>query len=86
MDKHYQEDASIALTPPDHLLNYILLDFQVEVGRTKIKISEAMHLKPGSILALDQLADDPLVIYLNDKPIAKGQIISSKGQYHIRIV
>lgn len=75
-----------AFNMQENLMNDIQLVLQVEIGRAKIKISELMNLGLGSILPLDQHADDPLTIYVNDKPIAKGQIISSKGQYHLRIL
>jgi len=70
----------------EHLFNDIMLELQVEIGRTKMKISELMKLSTGSIVSLEQNPQDPLIIYANDKAIAKGQIISSNGKYHIRIL
>ncbi len=69
-----------------NILSDIMLDLQIEIGRTKIKISELMNLTTGSIVQLEQDAEEPLTIYVNDKAIAKGQIISANGKYNIRIL
>lgn len=68
------------------LLNDIYMDLAVEIGRTKMKISELLNLSSGSIVQLDQPADEPLCIYANNKLIAKGHIVSSNGRYGIRII
>lgn len=70
----------------DHFLNDISLEILVEIGRAKIKISEAINLSQGSVVELEQTPQEPLIIYANDKEIAKGQIISSNGKYNIRIL
>ena len=82
----------VNMTPPGDktdntsILNDILLDLQVEVGRTKVKISDVMNLEEGSIIPLNQHLKEPLTIYINNKAIAKGQIISADGKYSIRIL
>lgn len=68
------------------LLNDISMDLTVEIGRAKIKISELLNLSKGTIVHLDQQADEPLNIYANDKLIAKGHIISANGKYSIRVI
>jgi len=78
--------SSIFNQDSNELLDDISMDLTVEVGRAKIKISELLGLKKGSVVHLDQLADEPLSIYANDKLIAKGHIISSNGKYSIRVI
>lgn len=68
------------------LLNNITLDIRVEIGRSKIKISEVLNLSKGMILELDQEANEPLNIFANDKIIAKGSIITSNGRFCIKIL
>ncbi|QDP73464.1 hypothetical protein FOG18_13265 [Legionella israelensis] len=70
----------------DHFLNDITLEVHVEIGRAKIKISDVMELSKGSVVELEQNPQEPLIIYANNKEIAKGQIISSNGKYNIRIL
>ena len=68
------------------LLDDIYMDLSVEVGRTKIKISDLLNLTTGSLVELNQSASDPLNIYANDKLIAKGHIVSSNGKYSIKVI
>lgn len=80
------EEESIFAHNHNELLNDICMDITVEVGRAKIKISELLNLSKGTIIHLDQQADEPLSIYANNKCIAKGHIISSNGKYSIRVI
>ncbi len=68
------------------MFDNIMLDLRVEIGRVKIKIAKLMTLDVGDVVQLDQDPQAALIIYANDKPIAKGQIISSNGKYSIRIL
>lgn len=67
------------------ILNDVVMDITVEIGRAKMKISELLNLKKGSVIELAQSAEEPLQIFANDKLIAKGVIISSSGKYCIKI-
>ncbi len=80
------EEAGIFSNNHNELLNDITMDLTVEIGRAKIKISDLLNLSKGTIVHLDQPADEPLSIYANNKLIAKGHIISSNGKYSIRVI
>lgn len=80
------EEAGIFSQNHNELLNDITMDLTVEIGRAKIKISDLLNLSKGTIVHLDQQADEPLNIYANNKLIAKGHIISSNGKYSIRVI
>lgn len=67
------------------ILNDVDMEITVEIGRAKMKISDLLNLKKGSVIELAQAADEPLQIFANDKPIAKGVIISTNGKYCVRI-
>lgn len=68
------------------ILNDVDMQITVEIGRAKMKLSDLLNLKKGSVIELAQAADDPLQILANDKPIAKGVIISLNGKYGVKIV
>lgn len=68
------------------ILEDIYMDLSVEIGRAKIKISELLELKAGTIVELEQKTDEPLSIFANDKLIAQGHIVSSNGKYSIKII
>ena len=69
-----------------NLLDDLSMDIKVEIGRTQVKVKDLLELKKGSVVQLDQLANEPLNIYANDKLIAKGHIISANGKYSIRVI
>lgn len=75
---HFDEKSAI--------FHDLTIDLSVEVGRTKIKISELLKLAKDSVIVLDQKPDEPLLIYANDKAIAKGQIISANGKFSLQIL
>lgn len=80
------EEEGIFSKNHDELLNDLCMDLRVEIGRAQIKISELLNLSKGTIIYLDQHADEPLNIYANNKCIAKGHIMSTNGKYCIRVI
>jgi flagellar motor switch protein FliN len=68
------------------ILNDVDMQITVEIGRAKMKLSDLLNLKRGSVIELAQAADDPLQILANDKPIAKGVIVSLNGKYGVKVV
>jgi flagellar motor switch protein FliN/FliY len=80
------EEEAIFSKNHDELLNDLCMDLRVEIGRANIRISELLNLSKGTIIYLDQHADEPLNIYANNKCIAKGHIISTNGKYCIRVI
>src|SRR5699024_6352937 len=58
----------------DMLLD-IPLSVTVELGRTKKNIEEILDLAQGSIIELDKLAGEPVDVLVNNKLIAKGEVV-----------
>ena len=61
-------------------LDFILdipLDVTVELGRTKMLISDLLQLGQGSVVELTKLAGEPLEILVNQKLVARGKSWSS---------
>ena len=81
-----EEQLLLSFDEQSALFHDITIDLSVEVGRTKMKISELLNLTKDSVIVLDQKPEDPLIIYANDKAIAKGQIISSNGKFSLQIL
>ncbi|GGK13691.1 flagellar motor switch phosphatase FliY [Caldalkalibacillus thermarum] len=76
-----------ATSPPKNLdlLLDIPLQVTVELGRTKRTIKEILELSPGSILELDKLAGEPVDILINNKPIAKGEVVVIEENFGVRV-
>jgi flagellar motor switch protein FliN len=67
------------------LLLDIPLEIVVELGRTKKKISEVLELTSGSILDLEKLAGEPVDVYVNNKLVAKGEVVVIDEHFGVRI-
>jgi len=68
----------------DFLLD-VPLDVSVELGRTKIAIKDMLQLGPGSVIELDKLIGEPVDLLVNDKPIARGEVVVFDENFGIRI-
>lgn len=78
-------DAAIASNPNLNLLLDIPLQVTVELGRTRKQIREILELGPGSILELDKLAGEPVDILVNNKLIAKGEVVVIDENFGVRV-
>ncbi|MFC0524148.1 flagellar motor switch phosphatase FliY [Pontibacillus salicampi] len=68
----------------DMLLD-IPLRVTVELGRTKRSIKEILELSSGSVVELDKLAGEPVDILVNEKPIAKGEVVVIDENFGVRV-
>jgi flagellar motor switch protein FliN len=76
--------GEIDLTQLDRL-TAVVVELAVEVGRTKMSLGQAMSLGPGSVVTLDRLADQPVDLLVNGKPIARGEVVVIDEQFGVRI-
>jgi flagellar motor switch protein FliN/FliY len=63
----------------------VTLPVTVELGRARMQIQEVLKLVPGSVIELDKLAGDPVDLYINDRPIAKGEVVIIDESFGIRL-
>ncbi len=63
----------------------ISLPVTVELGRTRMLIRDILNLAPGSVLELDKLAGEPVDLLVNDKPIAKGEVVVIDENFGVRL-
>ena len=57
----------------------------VELGRTRISISELLSFKKGSVVELNVRAGDPLDLVVNGCLIAQGEVVIVNNRYGIRL-
>jgi flagellar motor switch protein FliN len=69
----------------DMLLD-VELDIYIELGRTNLSIKRILELSPGSIVELDRMAGEPVDLLVNDKVIAKGEVVVLDENFGIRII
>jgi flagellar motor switch protein FliN/FliY len=76
--------GAVDLTELDRLTD-VVVELTVEVGRTKMPLGQAMALGPGSVVTLDRLADQPVDLLVNGKPIARGEVVVIDEEFGLRI-
>lgn len=67
------------------LLADVEIELSVEFGRRRMPLGEIARLDVGSVVELDTLAGEPLVIYANGRRIATGEAVVIGGQFAVRI-
>lgn len=78
-------DPSVLSNGNLNLLLDVPLQVTVELGRTRKQIREILELGPGSILELDKLAGEPVDILVNNKLIAKGEVVVIDENFGVRV-
>lgn len=63
----------------------IPLRVTVELGRTKMPVSELLNLTQGSVVELSKLAGEPMEVLVNDKLIAKGEAVVVNEKFGVRL-
>jgi flagellar motor switch protein FliN/FliY len=68
------------------LLLDVELPVSVSFGSSEMQLKDIIELKPGSVIELDKSVNDPVTIFVNHKPIAKGEVVTIDGNYGVRIL
>jgi len=63
----------------------IPLDVSVELGKVKMPVNELLQLGQGSVVELTKPVGEPLDIYVNNKLIAKGEVVIVDEKFGIRV-
>lgn len=69
-------------------LDFILdipLKVTVELGRTKMNIRDILQLAQGSVVELSKFAGEPLEVFVNEKLIARGEVVVVNEKFGIRL-
>lgn len=57
----------------------------VQLGSCQISMREVLQLNAGSVLQLDKLADSPVDLLVNDKLVARGEVVVIENRFGIKI-
>ncbi|MCY8247898.1 flagellar motor switch phosphatase FliY, partial [Bacillus inaquosorum] len=81
-------DPNEASQAPINNLDMLLdipLSITVELGRTKRSVKEILELSAGSIIELDKLAGEPVDILVNQRIVAKGEVVVIEENFGVRV-
>ncbi|MBI5599096.1 MAG: flagellar motor switch protein FliN [Deltaproteobacteria bacterium] len=68
----------------DRILD-IPITISVELGRTRMVINDLLQLGQGSVVELDKLAGEPMEILVNDRLIARGEVVVVNEKFGVRL-
>lgn len=83
------EAAALELDPTkDKNLQMIMdipLKVTVELGRSKMPVSNLLGLASGSVIELAKLAGEPMEVFVNGKMIARGEAVVVNEKFGVRL-
>lgn len=83
-----EENSNGQTRPSPENLEMILdikLDVTARLGTVELPIGEVLNLGPGSILEVGHLVDEPVELLVNDKLIARGDVVVVDEKFGLRI-
>jgi len=63
----------------------IPLAVTVELGRSKMLINDLLQLGQGSVIELTKLVGDPLEVLVNNKLVARGEVVVVNEKFGVRL-
>jgi flagellar motor switch protein FliN/FliY len=67
------------------LLGDVHLNVKIELGRTRMLVEDVLRLSEGAVVELDKLAGDPVDVYVNDRHVARGEVLVLNDNFCVRI-
>lgn len=67
------------------LLADVSLNVKIELGRTSMFLEDVLKLGEGAVVELDKLAGDPVDIYVNNRPVARGEVLVMNDNFCVRV-
>ena len=67
------------------LLDDVNVNVKVELGRSRVVVQDVLRLGPGAVVPLDTLTGDPLDVYVNDRLVARGEVLVVNDNFALRI-
>jgi len=68
------------------MMRRIPVTLTLEVGSARVSLQELMDIQPSSVLPLDSLAGEPLVIKVNGTPIGRAEVVVAGEQYGLKVI
>jgi flagellar motor switch protein FliN len=63
----------------------IPLTVAVELGRSKMLINDLLQLGQGSVIELTKLVGEPLEVLVNQKLVARGEVVVVNEKFGVRL-
>lgn len=67
------------------MLNDVNLRVKLQLGQTRMYVEDVLKLGEGSVVELDKLAGDPVDVLVNERLIARGEVLVLNDVFCVRI-
>lgn len=67
------------------LIMDVKLPVKVRIGKKRMLLKDVLNMDIGSVVELNQLANDPLEILVEDRVIAEGEVVIVDGNFGVQI-
>jgi len=67
------------------LLRDVDLNVKIELGRARMLVEDVLKLSEGSVVELDKLAGDPVDVFVNERLVARGEVLVLNDNFCVRI-
>jgi len=81
----FEQAISDAQAASIDLLRDVELNVKIELGRSKMLVEDVLKLAEGSVVELDKLAGDPVDVFVNDKLVARGEVLVLNDNFCVRV-
>jgi len=67
------------------LLRDVELNVKIELGRSRMLVEDVLKLGEGSVVELDKLAGDPVDVFVNNRLVARGEVLVLNDNFCVRV-
>ena len=82
---NFQQVLQDAQVSSIDLLRDVELNVKIELGRSRMLVEEVLKLAEGSVVELDKLAGDPVDVFVNDRLVARGDVVVVDDKFAVRL-
>lgn len=68
------------------MMRRIPITLTLEVGSARVSLQDLAELNEASVIELDALAGEPLVIKANGTPVGRAEVVVSGDNYGLKVV
>jgi flagellar motor switch protein FliN len=82
---NFQQAMQEAQASSIELLRDVELNVKIELGRSRMLVEDVLKLSEGSVVELDKLAGDPVDVFVNDRLVARGEVLVLNDNFCVRV-
>jgi flagellar motor switch protein FliN/FliY len=82
---NFQQAMQDAQVSSIDLLRDVELNVKIELGRSHMLVEDVLKLTEGSVVELDKLAGDPVDVFVNERLVARGEVLVLNDNFCVRV-